>query len=156
MPGEIRRGIKTNLSIFASNNNNNNTIPIDSNKLASAASSIINPSDNNTTTGENTSIEEMQLKLNQIHNELQTLTDVYSKIDSSSSDFNKQKQMLNIKKENLKIEFRQILHILQLKKNSIHKTIPSDDVKNILFKLFKTTLVKFLLIGRRIGSERKS
>lgn len=155
MPGEIRRGIKTNLSIFA-NNNNNNTIPIDSNKLASAASSIINPSDNNTTTGENTSIEEMQLKLNQIHNELQTLTDVYSKIDSSSSDFNKQKQMLNIKKENLKIEFRQILHILQLKKNSIHKTIPSDDVKNILFKLFKTTLVKFLLIGRRIGSERKS
>jgi hypothetical protein len=155
MPGEIRRGIKTNLSIFA-NNNNNNTIPIDSNKLASTASSIINPSDNNTTTGENTSIEEMQLKLNQIHNELQTLTDVYSKIDSSSSDFNKQKQMLNIKKENLKIEFRQILHILQLKKNSIHKTIPSDDVKNILFKLFKTTLVKFLLIGRRIGSERKS
>ncbi len=113
-------------------------------------------SDNNTATGENTSIEEMQLKLNQIHNELQTLTDVYSKIDSSSSDFNKQKQMLNIKKENLKIEFRQILHILQLKKNSIHKTIPSDDVKNILFKLFKTTLVKFLLIGRRIGSERKS
>ncbi len=155
MPGEIRRGIKTNLSIFA-NNNNNNTIPIDSNKFASTTSSIINPSDNNTATGKNTSIEEMQLKLNQIHNELQTLTDVYSKIDSSSSDFNKQKQMLNIKKENLKIEFRQILHILQLKKNSIHKTIPSDDVKNILFKLFKTTLVKFLLIGRRIGSERKS
>jgi hypothetical protein len=137
MPGEIRRGIKTNLSIFA-NNNNNNTIPVGSNKLASTASSTINPSDNNTTTGENTSIEEMQLKLNQIHNELQTLTDVYSKIDSSSSDFNKQKQMLNIKKENLKIEFRQILHILQLKKNSIHKTIPSDDVKNILFILFKT------------------
>lgn len=136
MPGEIRRGIKTNLSIFA--NNNNNTIPIGSNKLASTASSTINPSDNNTTTGENTSIEEMQLKLNQIHNELQTLTDVYSKIDSSSSDFNKQKQMLNIKKENLKIEFRQILHILQLKKNSIHKNIPSDDVKNILFILFKT------------------
>ena len=137
MPGEIRRGIKTNLSIFANNNNNNNTITI--NKLASTASSTINPSDNNTTTGENTSIEEMQLKLNQIHNELQTLTDVYSKIDSSSSDFNKQKQMLNIKKENLKIEFRQILHILQLKKNSIHKTIPSDDVKNILlFILFKT------------------
>lgn len=84
--------------------------------------STINPSTSDAT------IEEMQLKLNEIHHELQVLADVYQNLDSTSLDFNKQKQVLNIKRENLKKEFRGVLTKLQVKKTSLHKTIPSDDV----------------------------
>lgn len=84
--------------------------------------STINPSTSDAT------IEEMQLKLNEIHHELQVLADVYQNLDSTSLDFNKQKQVLNIKRENLKKEFRGVLTKLQVKKTSLHKIIPSDDV----------------------------
>ncbi len=109
IPGEIRRGIKPAL-IQALN------------AKPSPVTSSINPSTNDY------SIEEMQTKLNEIHHELQVLADVYQNLDSTSLDFGKQKQVLNLKRENLKKEFRGVLIKLQMKKSSFHKTIPSDDV----------------------------
>ena len=112
IPGEIRRATKPSHASALSR-------PI-------SVPHAINPTTNDTT------IEEMQIKLNEIHHELQVLTDVYQNLDSTSLDFNKQKQMLNMKRESLKKEFRGVIMKLQMKKNSFHKTIPSDDV-GILF-----------------------
>jgi len=108
IPGEIRRVVKPT--------------PVSALNRPISIPTEINPSTSDTT------IEEMQHKLNEIHHELQVLTDVYQNLDSKSLDFNKQKQMLNTKRESLKREFRGVIMKLQMKKNSFHKTIPSDDV----------------------------
>ncbi len=113
IPGEIRRVLKTT---HVSPLNRQMSLPTE-----------INPSSSDTT------IEEMQHKLNEIHHELQVLTDIYQNLDSKSLDFNKQKQMLNVKRESLKREFRGVIMKLQIKKNSFHKTIPSDDVFIIIY-----------------------
>jgi hypothetical protein len=63
-----------------------------------------------------------------IQQELQVLSEFMEKLDPNGPDFNKQKQIITIKSEKLRKEFRSILMKFQIRQNLTNQTIPSDDV----------------------------
>lgn len=69
----------------------------------------------------------MQVKMTQIQQELQQLTESMEKLDTSSSDYNKKKQVILIKSEKLRKEFSRILTDMQSRSNHISQALPSDD-----------------------------
>lgn len=72
--------------------------------------------------------QQLQQKMTDIQQELQVLSEFMEKLDPSGPDFNKQKQIITIKSEKLRKEFRSILMKFQIRQNLTNQTIPSDDV----------------------------
>lgn len=89
---------------------------------------------------DDSSIDEMQQKMTEIQQELQALTEFYQKLDPKSADYGKQKQMVAMKSDKLRKEFRMILMKLQLRQTS-SQAIPSDDVKILSLSRFSLRTV---------------
>lgn len=69
----------------------------------------------------------MQQKICEIQQELQILSESLNNLDQNTSDYIRQKQIILIKSDRLRKEFRSLLSKLQLRQNLSHQTIPSDD-----------------------------
>ena len=95
---------------------------------------------------EDISIDEMQQKMSDIQHELQALTEFYQKLDPKNPEFSKQKQVVSVKSDKLRKEFRAILMKLQLRQTT-SQAIPSDDV--IFIYLFQGFKFKGLIFNKK-------
>ncbi|CAF0753136.1 unnamed protein product [Brachionus calyciflorus] len=103
-------------------------------------------------------IEEMQQKMAEIQQELQTLSESLINLDQTSCDYLKQKQIILIKSDRLRKEFRSILAQLQIRQNINSQAIPSDDEDeldpNERIRLRSSSIVSKLSLGSNSASKR--
>lgn len=69
----------------------------------------------------------MQQKISEIQQELQVLSENLNDLDQYGSDYIRQKQIILIKSDRLRKEFRGLLLKLQIRQNLTSQTIPSDE-----------------------------
>lgn len=69
----------------------------------------------------------MQLKISQIQQELQQLTESMEQLDPTLADYNKRRQLIMIKSDKLRKEFSRMLVEMRTRSREISQAIPSDD-----------------------------
>ncbi|RNA42374.1 Diacylglycerol O-acyltransferase Rv1760-like protein [Brachionus plicatilis] len=104
------------------------------------------------------SIEEMQHKIAEIQQELQILSENLNSLDQNSSDYIRQKQIILIKSDRLRKEFRSLLIKLQIRQNLHNQTIPSDDEDeldpNERVRLRSSSIASKISVGSNSTSKR--
>lgn len=69
----------------------------------------------------------MQVKLSQIQQELQQLSESLDNLDPAASDYNKKRQVILIKSDKLRKDFSRMLAEMRSRSSQISQAIPSDD-----------------------------